>query len=193
MKRATKAQGGIMRKGWIKAGLLTGLLSSGGLVVASSAPAHAEERHANGDREFVEQALRVNQVELQLGQLAAERASAPDVRAMGRKMVQNHTALGQQLKGLAREAGGSGSVELTAEERAIVERVAAQSGSAFDALFKQTVDAGHVKELAMYRDEVGRASSPKLRELATQRVTKLQETVAQADAAKAKTPPKQDW
>ena len=87
---------------------------------------------------------------------------------------------------LAQQSGGSGNPELSPEQRAIYDRVASQSGIAFDATFKQTVDAGHVKELAMYRDEVSRAANPRLRALAEGRVAKLQETVAQAEAPKVR-------
>ena len=108
-------------------------------------------------------------------------------------MVEKHTEFGKQLADLARQAGGSGDAALTSDQRAIYDRVAAQSGSALDSMFKEVVDAGHVKELAMYRDEVSRAKSSALRELAQHRVTKLEETVAQAKAAKSKAEPKQDW
>ena len=55
-----------------------------------------------------------------------------------------------------------------------------QSGPEFDSAFKQTVDDGHVKELAMYRDEVSRAANPQLRVLAEQRVATLQKSMAGA-------------
>ncbi|MCU1278012.1 MAG: outer membrane protein [bacterium] len=177
---------------WMNAGLCAGLLLSGGVVRAEQSPSKATAKsYQNGDQEFLEQALGVNQLELQLGRLAAERASTPEVKAMGQKMVQKHTELGQQLSGVAQQSGGSGSPELSPDQRAIYDRVASQSGTAFDAIFKQTVDAGHVKELAMYRDEVSRAANPQLRVLAEGRVAKLQETVAQAEAPKKQH--KHDW
>ena len=114
---------------------------------------------------------------------------------MGKKMVEKHTELGQQLAELARQAGGTGKAVLSPDQRATYDRVASRSGSALDTAFKEVVDAGHVKELAMYRDEVSRAKSPALRELAQRRVAKLEETVAQAKAPapKPRTEPKQDW
>ena len=170
--------------------LCSGLLLSGGLACAektASPPAQTER----GDREFLDKALGVNQLELQLGQLAAERGTAADVKAMGKKMVEKHTELGKQLAALAQ---ASGTPALSAEQRATYERVAAKSGAAFDATFKDVVDAGHVKELAMYRDEVARAKSTALRELVQKRVAKLEETVAQAKTpAKPKSEPTQDW
>ena len=180
-----------MRANWIHTGLCAGMLLSGGIVLAAPAVSGADEQSQNGDREFLEQALGVNRLELQLGQLATERATTSEIKAMGAKMVQNHTELGRTLTELCRQSGGAGDASMSSEQGAIYDRVASQSGGAFDVVFKQTADAGHVKELAMYRDEVERAVNPQLRELAQRRVVKLQETVAQAETPKRK--PKHDW
>jgi putative membrane protein len=183
-----------MRTNWIKTGLFVGLLLSGGVAFADARPAgSAATQHENGDQEFLEQALGVNQLELQLGQLATKRATTAEVKAMGTKMVEKHTELGQQLAALARQAGGSGEPKLSSDQRAIYDRVASQSGGAFDPVFKEVVDAGHVKELAMYQAEASRATSPELRDLAQRRAAKLKETVAQAEASKPKPAPSQDW
>jgi predicted outer membrane protein len=111
---------------------------------------------------------------------------------MSEKMTKFHTDFGRQLAALARQSGGAGTAVLSAEQRATVGRLASLSGATFDVAFKQTVDDGHKKELAMYRDEVGRVVSPKLRDLVERRVAKLQETVAQTEEPAAK-PPKHDW
>jgi putative membrane protein len=181
-----------MRTTLINLGLCAGLLWSGSAALADRSPAPATQQ-ANSDQEFLDKALGVNQLELQLGQLAAQKGTTAEVKAMGKKMVEKHTELGNQLADLARHAGGSGKAALSSDQRATYDRVAAQSGSALDAAFKDVVDAGHIKELAMYRDEVGRAKSPALRELAQRRVAKLEETVAQSKAAKPSAEPKQDW
>jgi putative membrane protein len=178
---------------WIKTGLFAGMVMSGSVALADDSPTRpSAERYENGDQEFLEQALGVNQLELQLGQAAAERATTSEVKSMGQKMVQKHTELGQQLAALARQSGGSGNAQLSPEQRSTFDRVTSQSGSAFDSVFKEVVGAGHVKELAMYEREVSRATNPKLRELAQGRVTKLQQTVAQAESPKTKRA-KHDW
>lgn len=162
---------------WIHVGVVAGLLLSGGSAAAqASSPAAAQPQ--TGDRAFLERALGVNELEVRLGRLAAERGSTPEVKAQGQKMVQNHTALGQELGALARQAGATGTAELSSDQRAAFDRVAAQPASGFDAEFRRTVDDGHVAELAMYRDEVGRAVSPDLRALAERRVAALEQAMA---------------
>ncbi len=161
--------------------VLATLLLSGGAALAPRAEAQAQR--PAGDRAFLERALGVNELEVRLGHLAAERGVSPEVKAAGQKMIANHTALRQELSALAKRAGGTGVAELTPEQRAAFDRVASQPASGFDAEFRRTVDAGHVRELAMYRDEAGRASSPELRAFAERRVASLEQAVRAAKAA----------
>jgi putative membrane protein len=162
----------------IQAGICVGLLLSRGAVLAQESPHTAQTPRVEGDRAFLKQALGVNQLELQLGRLAVERGSTSELKAMGQKMVQKHTELGRQLRDLAKQSGMSGEPQLSPDQLDTFNRVKSQAGSGFDAAFKQTVDAGHVNELAMYRDEVSRAASPKLRTLAKQRVAALEQSMA---------------
>jgi hypothetical protein len=87
--------------------------------------------------------------------------------------------------------GVKGSALMSAEQRQTLARVESQSGSNFDAAFQQTVDAGHVKELAMYHSEVDQAADPQLRALAEQRVAKLAQAVSKAERSKAQS--RSEW
>ncbi len=160
-------------------GACAGLLLSGGALAKEPAP-RAQTHPAGRDGEFVRQALAVNELELRLGRLAAERATGPELRAKAQKMVENHTKIGRQLADLAQQAGMPGDAEMSAEQRETFARVESQPASSFDRVFQQTVDEGHVKELAMYQAEVSRAASPQLRTLAEQRVAALKQAVAGA-------------
>jgi putative membrane protein len=124
--------------------------------------------------------------------MAAERGGTPEVKTTGAKMVQKHTELGGQLTDLAQRLGVSGAPDLSPDQRSKAARLATLSGSDFDKAFKETVDAGHVQELAMYRGEANHAIDPGLRALAQRRVTTLEQTVAQASQA-TKAKPKNDW
>jgi putative membrane protein len=181
---------------WMSAGLCAALLFSGSQSFAdgsSPPPAQTPTTTAPSDGDFLVRALRVNQLELVLGQMALKRATTPEVRAMGEKMVQKHTEFGRQLSALAQRPPTSGAPKLSAEQQRTVVRLASLSGSDFDQSFKDVVDAGHVEELAMYRDETGRAADPRLRALAQARVLTLQQTVAKASQAMNAAPKNEDW
>jgi putative membrane protein len=180
--------------------LCAALLLSAGAAVAKgedSQPTPAQVgRSASPDGEFLTRALRVNRLELMLGRLAVERASSPEVKAMGQTMVQKHSALGQQLSDLAQRSGVAQAPELSEAQRGTFARLSSLSGSEFDEAFKTAVDAGHVDELAMYRGEVGHTNDPELALLAQRRVATLEQQVARAGAAvDHPTPakPKNEW
>ncbi|MGN6110820.1 MAG: DUF4142 domain-containing protein [Kofleriaceae bacterium] len=170
-----------MRKtNWLHVGLCTGLLLSGGAALAQGSapqpqpqPGQAEKAKSS-DQEFLNRALRLNQLELRLGRLASERGSTPDVKSMGNKMVQKHSDFGRQLTEQARRAGITETPELTPEQQEAVTRLEGLSGPEFDSALKQTIDGIHRKELAMYQEEATRAEDPQLRALAQTRVDNLQ-------------------
>jgi putative membrane protein len=177
---------------WMSAGLCAGLLFSAGLSFAEGAPQRTTlaSAAAPADRDFLARALGVNQTEIVLGRMAVERGTTAEVRAMGEKMVQRHTELARQLRELD---PASGPPTLTADQQKTVARMAVVSDSEFDKSFKNTVGAGHVDELAMYREEVTHAVDPRLRALATGRVTALEQSIASANQAASVPSPKRGW
>lgn len=181
-----------MRKmNWVRAGLYSGLLLSGSVALAqapASPPAEEQPAGTHCDGELLTRGLRVNQVELSLGKLAIERAATAEVKAMGAKMVEKHTEVRQRLVELARQAGVSETPDLSPEEQAIINRFTSLPSGEFDKSFKEAVDAGHLRELAMYRNEGSRAKSPQLRALAKERVAALDKTAEKMSPSAKCTP-----
>jgi putative membrane protein len=170
-------------KRWIIAASSVAALLGGTAAGAGAPRGGADAGGVQADREFLARALGVNQHEIELGKLAQETGSDA-VKAAGEKMIQNHTAFGRELGAVAERSGGPVRADTSPEDRQALATMASLSGPAFDAAFKETVDATHVKELAMYEDEVPRAASPELRALAERRVAKLRQVVADAERAK---------
>jgi putative membrane protein len=179
---------------WISAAFCAGLLlsTSASFADGSSSPTtRSPTAAAPTDTQFLIRALGVNQLELVLGRMAIKRATTPEVKAMGEKMVKKHTDLGRQLSVLA-QVDPASAPELSADQQRTVARLASLSEYDFDKAFKDTVGAGHVQELAMYREEVGRAADPRLRTLAQDRVAALEQSMTSAQASN--TPPsKRGW
>jgi putative membrane protein len=181
---------------WMTAGICAGLLFSARASFAdgvSPSTTQTPSAPAPTDKAFLVRALGVNQLELMLGQMAVKRAAAPEVRAMGEKMVQKHTEFGRQLSDLAQIAPTSEAPKLSADQQRTYVRLASLSGTDFDKSFKETVNAGHVQELAMYREEVGHAVDPRLVALAQGRVATLEKSMANAVQAMNVAPKKHDW
>jgi putative membrane protein len=180
---------------WMRAGICAVLLFSAGSSFADDAPAQATRASTAtaADRAFLVRALGVNQTEIVLGQMALKRGTTAEVRAMGEKMVQRHTELSRQLRELAQVAPAAEPPALSADQQQTVAQLAAVSARDFDVSFKNTVGAGHVEELAMYRQEVRQAADPRLGALATRRVTALEQSLASARPPSNVAAAKSDW
>jgi putative membrane protein len=180
---------------WMKAGLCAVLLYPAGPSFADDAPVRTTRASAAmpADRAFLVRALGVNQTEILLGQMALRRGTTAEVRAMGEKMVQRHTELAGQLRELAQIDPASEPPALSADQRQTVAQLTAVSAHDFDVSFKNTVGAGHVEELAMYRQEVSQAADPRLSALATRRVAALEQSLASASQAAKVPAAKSDW
>ena len=98
--------------------LASTILMTGGLMVAQSTASSSgsdansanqtsskakpsASTSAKADQTFVMKAAQGGLAEVQLGQLAAQKASNPDVKAFGQKMVDDHTKANDQLKQVA--------------------------------------------------------------------------------------------
>src|SRR5215469_12896141 len=65
----------------------------------------AESLRAMQDKIFLRKAMEADLAEIQLGKLAAEKASADDVKTFGQKMVDDHTLQNNSLAPLAKSRG----------------------------------------------------------------------------------------
>lgn len=94
-----------------------------------------ESRTATGPQsaqQFVNDMLAGGAAEVQLGKMAAERASSQEVKEFARQMVEDHSKAGDQLEQLASKHNINASGALTAEHRATIDRLSSLKGEQFD-------------------------------------------------------------
>jgi putative membrane protein len=108
-----------------------GLLSLGGWPLQTAV---AQEKTPAGhtDRTFVHMASSGGLAEVQLGQLALERAASPEVRQFGQRMVTDHTKANQELAAVAQTKQMPIATELDQQHRALADKLATLQGAAFD-------------------------------------------------------------
>ena len=93
-------------------------------------------------KKFVEQMLMANFAEIQLDQMAAERASSPEVKSFAQTMVTDHTQANQDLEPIARQIGVQRPTELDAKHRRLSERLSKAQAQEFDREYlKEMVEA----------------------------------------------------
>jgi putative membrane protein len=109
------------------------------------------------DKIFLRKAAEGGIAEVKLGQLAAQKASSDDVKALGQKMVDDHTKLNLEIAQLADSMGVMLPKSMNKEDQAEYDKLNALSGNDFDIEYLTFMVKDHHKDLHAFRIE---AASP---------------------------------
>jgi len=118
------------------------------------------------DKEFILNAAQGGMTEVELGKLAQEKASSPDVKQFGSRMVTDHSKVDTDLKTVAAKEGVTIPGSLDAKHQASVERLSHLSGSAFDRAYVRVMVRDHEKDAAEFRQASTAAQDPDVKTFA---------------------------
>jgi putative membrane protein len=123
----------------------------------TSAPAQQSNAPAKiaSNQEFVNQATIANQAEVQLGNLAAERAANADVKAYGQMMVKDHTAADAELKRIATNMKLTPTQTLDQKHQDLIAQLSKLRGQEFDRAYIDAMVNGHQEVVNMLRARAG--------------------------------------
>jgi putative membrane protein len=139
------------------------------------------------DRRFVSKTADSGQDEVQLAQLAAQRAMNPEVRQFAERLVKDHTAVNDELKGIA----SSKNVKIDRDdgkERAY-RRLNAKAGAEFDQEFVEHMIDSHEDGIRRFEKAAKDAKDPEIRSFAAKHVDHLRQHLQQAQSLQASTMP----
>jgi putative membrane protein len=118
--------------------------------------------------------------EVQLGQLAEQKASSKSVKDFGEHMVNDHTKANDQLKGVASNKGVTLPDALDAKDKALYDRLNGLSGDAFDKAYMRAMIKDHVEDVAEFRKESKAAHDPDVRSFASGTLPTLEDHLRMA-------------
>jgi putative membrane protein len=120
-----------------------------------TAPAQAADAStvSSGDKTFVMKAAQGGMTEVQLGQIAADKGSSPDVKDFGSKMVTDHGKANDELKSIATSKGLTIPDKLDAKHQAMVDKMNGMSGDAFDKAYVKAMVMDHKKDNVLFATE----------------------------------------
>jgi len=103
------------------------------------------------ERSFINEAAGIGLYEVEGGQMAAAKGTQPAVRAFGTMLVAQHRASYGELQVVARANGITLPINVEADKRSKLDRLAQLTGAAFDREFVQTVGiADHEAAVARF-------------------------------------------
>jgi putative membrane protein len=139
------------------------------------------------DRQFIKKAAEGGLAEVQLGQLATEKAASPEVKQFGQRMVDDHTKANDQLKQVASQKGVNVPEKLSAKDEATKARLEKLSGEAFDRAYMKDMVTDHTQDVTEFRTASKTAKDPDVKNFASQTLPTLEEHLKQAKNIAPKT------
>jgi len=105
------------------------------------------------DTAFVTEAMKGDNSEVALGNLAEQKGSSSGVKDLGRMLVADHGAHKQVVAALAQKANVPVTNDLNDEAKAEQKKLDGLSGAAFDKEFVRATVEDHQKDIAKYEQE----------------------------------------
>lgn len=119
------------------------------------------------DRQFVIDAAQGGMAEVQLGQLALQRSTNPEVKQFAQQMIQEHTAANKQLMQIAAQKGITPPTTVGPKYEAAMMRLKQLSGEAFDQAYMNEAGVnGHLESAAVFQRQAALGQDPDLKAFA---------------------------
>jgi putative membrane protein len=134
---------------------------------------------------FVREAATAGLAELQLGQLAAQKASSADVKQFAQRMVTDHSKANDELKAVAQKKNIIVPATLTGEHKEMHDRLSKLSGAAFDRAYMDAMRDDHRKAVAMFRAQSQSGDDAEVKAFAAKTLPTVQEHLKLAEQTHA--------
>jgi putative membrane protein len=118
---------------------------------------------STADQDFILAAAQGGMTEVKLGELAATNGMRDDVKEFGQMMVRDHTAINDDLKALAAQKSVTLPDSLDAKHQAMVDKMAALTGSEFDDAYIKGMIKAHQKDAKAFKAESAATQDPDIK------------------------------
>ena len=126
------------------------------------------------DKEFFKNAGELNTTEIALGRMAQEKAFSPEIKALGKTLETDHTAMTADLVALAKAKGVELTIQPTVTEKTMLAAFKDKAGAEFDREFREHVAKDHEKAIKMFTDAAKDSKDPDVKAFAAKNLAALQ-------------------
>ena len=137
---------------------------------------------------FVTNAAISDMYEIEAGQIAQKKGQSADVKAFGKMMVSDHTAMSNEMKPLITAAGKTAPAGLDERRKGLIDNLNAASAAVFDNVYLSQQEAAHSEALTLMQGYADNGDDAGLKGAAAKAVPKIQahlDRVKQLQAAPA--------
>lgn len=133
------------------------------------------------DAKFVKKAASGGLAEVELGQLAVQKASSEEVKKFGQRMVDDHSKANDELKQVAAQQHIELPTEPSAKDKATKARLEKLSGEKFDHAYMTDMVKDHKADVAEFARESKNAKDPAVKSFAEKTLPTLREHLKEAE------------
>jgi putative membrane protein len=138
------------------------------------------------DKEFAAKAGMSGLAEVQMGNLALQKAQSADVKAYAQRMVADHGRSNDELNALATTKGLALPTELDAEHKSGMDHLNGLSGTEFDKAYMEHMVADHQKAVTEFQTATAGVQDTELKGFAAKTLPVLQDHLQQATTVAGK-------
>lgn len=139
----------------------------------------------SADARFAMKAAQGGMAEVQLGQLASQKASNPDVKAFGQQMVDDHTKANDQLKSVAGQENMSLPTTLDSKDQSMYNKLQKMSGADFDRTYVKAMVKDHQEDVKEFQKEADKGKDAQIKNFASQTLPVLQQHLTKIESIQA--------
>jgi len=137
------------------------------------------------DKKFIEEAARGGMAEIQLGQLAQQKASNDQVKQFASRMVTDHNKANDQLKKVAQDKGITPPSSLDKDAQKEYDKLSKMSGADFDREYMSHMVKDHKKDVSEFRSEARSASDPQVKDFAASTLPTIEQHLQMAQSTES--------
>jgi putative membrane protein len=137
---------------------------------------------SSADWTFATKAAAGGIAEVQMGQLAQQKAASPQVKQFGQRMVTDHSQANQELQQIAQQQNLTLPTQPDSKDRATEAQFRGMNGTAFDTAYAHDMVSDHQQDIALFRTEAASGTDPALKGFAQKYLPMLQHHLQMAEA-----------
>jgi putative membrane protein len=145
--------------------------------------AFAQAKHTVSfqDRQFANMAAQANKGEIEVANVAQQKASNESVKQFAKLMIDDHTKAGEELKTWASHNKVTLPSYLSSDDSTLKSNLSSLSGSDFDKKYMQAQLEDHKKVISGFEIEIQDGKNPQLKQFAEQTLPTLQDHIRVAE------------
>ncbi len=157
------------------------------MCMAGSLAAQADQNanRMGSDNDFVTKAATGGKAEVELGRLAASKATNDKVKAFGQRMVDDHSKANDELTRIVSSKGVTLPTGIGPENQTTRDKLSGLSGKEFDRAYMEDMVKDHKDDISEFEKEAKSGRDPEVKAFAAKTLPTLREHLRMAEDALA--------